>query len=125
MDVLFTTTVLSVAALTAAALTGALVWAIADNIARASGPRRELAQRLASLPMGAVLDRLGGSASHYLHRTQLVDVHRRLRTCAGCVDAERCERLLESGADGSAFAFCPNFAALRGSAAEYRERHSP
>ena len=121
MDIIFTTTVLSVAALSAAALTGFLIWAIADNMLRARTPRRDLGVRLASLPMGAMLTRLGGDPQHYLHRAPLVDVRRRLRTCAACTTAEHCERLLENQEPGTAFDFCPNYAALRQAAGEYQQ----
>jgi len=40
MDTVFTTAVLAVAALTAAALVGALVWAITDNMVRGRSARR-------------------------------------------------------------------------------------
>ena len=125
MDIVFTTTILAVAAVTAAILTGALIWAIADNMIRARAPRRDLARRLASLPMGALLSRLGGDPQQYLHRTGLVDVHHRLGACAACEQAERCQRLLKSRCEASAFGFCPNFTSLSAAAAERQARLNP
>ncbi len=125
MDTAFNTTVIAAFTFCAAVLTAIFLWDVAIRVIHSLSPRRELRKRLGHLPMSAVLDRLGGDPRHYLRRTPAAELHERSQACATCADAAHCARLLASRCDATAFAFCPNFAALSAAAAEYECGRNP
>ena len=121
METAIDTTVFAALALFATAAIARLAW----NIGRSRSPRRGLRRRLGRLPLGAVLNRLGGDPRHYLFRTPAAEIDERLRACAACADVAHCKRLLSSRCEASAFAFCPNFTSLRAAAAAYECGRNP
>jgi hypothetical protein len=125
MNTAINTIVIAAIAVAAAALVAMLLWNARLRMVGGRNPRRELGRQLACMPMGALLNRLGGDAGYYVRRTPPTEVHKRLRACAACPDVAHCERLLASRCDESAFAFCPNIAALHAAAAEYEGGWNP
>ncbi|MEJ2346543.1 MAG: hypothetical protein P8090_14265 [Gammaproteobacteria bacterium] len=125
MNTAINTTAIAAIVVSAAAFVAVLLWSTRLRMSHGRSPRRELRRQLNRMPMGALLRRLGGDPGHYLHRTPAAEVHKRLQACAACPDVAHCKRLLASRCDASAFAFCPNVAALRAAGAEYERGWNP
>lgn len=91
-----------------------LIAAIVFNLNAGSKYRKALAGRIDQLRLGKMLAALGIDVSVYLHRENMVDIHRHMDRCSACENTDICDDNLARGEiDAADIGFCNNEQSLQ------------
>lgn len=77
-----------------------------------SESRKQAKQRIRSLYLGDMLDRLGIPLGRYLRKTSDLEKERHTWVCEHCPNPDSCERMLR-GENIDPLTFCPNYSELK------------
>ena len=89
-----------------------MVWVIGRNLVQGMLVRRQLRQRLATMPLEQALERSGADPTTYLHDRQIHDIEVQMRNCESCQALDKCSDALATDKPAEQFDFCPNYDAL-------------